>query len=158
MLEEKRDAIRSKAGTMQQLEKAETKAQEEIEEYRVNVMNEFDMRYGQTRLVNSDDNDVRRIATELLVERYTLSRIYSRQGKIETEQDQLRNLVPRAVFELRNAIVAGMIKDLNKQLMNLTDADSDKAGEILSNIAQYKAFQKKLGKMLGERIIMPSIR
>ncbi len=158
MLEEKRDAIRSNAGTMQQLEKAETKAQEEIEEYRVNVMNEFDMRYGQTRLVNSDDNDVRRIATELLVERYTLSRIYSRQGKIETEQDQLRNLVPRAVFELRNAIVAGMIKDLNKQLMNLTDADSDKAGEILSNIAQYKAFQKKLGKMLGERIIMPSIR
>ena len=116
------------------------------------------MRYGQTRLVNSDDNDVRRIATELLVERYTLSRIYSRQGKIETEQDQLRNLVPRAVFELRNAIVAGMIKDLNKQLMNLTEADSDKAGEILSNIAQYKAFQKKLGKMLGERIIMPSIR
>lgn len=158
MLEQKRDKIRSGAATMQQLEKAEEAARAEVDEYRTNAMNDFDMHFGQTRLVNSDDNDVRTIANELLVERYTLSRIYSRQGKIETEQDQLRNLVPRAVFELRSAIVAGMIKNLNKQLMSLTDDDGTRAAEILEDLARCKAYQQRLGKMLGERIILPTVR
>lgn len=158
MLEQKRDKIRSGAATMQQLEKAEDAARAEVDEYRTNAMNDFDMHFGQTRVVNSDDNDVRTVANELLVERYTLSRIYSRQGKIETEQDQLRNLVPRAVFELRSAIVAGMIKNLNKQLMSLGDDDGTRAAEILEDLARYKAYQQRLGKMLGERIILPTVR
>lgn len=155
MLEEKREEIRRNAGTMQQIEKADKQAVADVESYRKNTMDFFDVHFGQTQLVNSSDNDVRTIATELLVERYTLSRIYTKQGKVETEQEQLRNLVPRGVFELRSAIVGGMIKDLNKQLMELTEDDGSRAAEILASLAQCKAFQQKLGKMLGERIILP---
>ncbi len=116
------------------------------------------MLYGQTKLINSADNTVRTIASELLVERYTLSRIYSKGTHIESEQDQLQTLVPRAVNELRSAIVGGMIKDLTARLITLAPNDDAAAAEIMEQLAGWKEYQKQLGKILGERIILPRQR
>ncbi len=155
MMEEKRDAIRVAAGTLQQIEKAEALAKDEIEAFRQNTINDFDMRFGQQKLINSSSDDVRKIANELLVERYPLSRIYSRLGRLETEQEQLSQLVPRGIFELRSAILSGMIKDLNNRLMSLATDDSTQTAEILMELDNCKKFQQQLGKQLGQRIILP---
>ena len=57
MLEEKREEIRRNAGTMQQIEKADRQAVADVESYRKNTMDFFDVHFGQTQLVNSSDND-----------------------------------------------------------------------------------------------------
>lgn len=157
-LEEKREAIRRQGSTLMEIEKFEKIAQQEIELYSKQAIDDFDMLYGQTKLINSADNTVRTIASELLVERYTLSRIYSKGTHIESEQDQLQTLVPRAVNELRSAIVGGMIKDLTARLITLAPDDDAAAAEIMEQLAGWKEYQKQLGKILGERIILPRQR
>ncbi len=76
-------------------------------------------------------------------------------GGVESERDQLRILVPRAINELRAAIVGDMITQLTKELSTLPASSSERAAEIMQQICTYKEFQRKLVKALGERIILP---
>lgn len=143
---------------MGQIEKLEAETQLQLQSFRHQAINDFDMQYGQNRLINSPDDIVRNTAVELLVDRYTLSKIYTRQGDIVSEQDQLPILVPRAVYELRNAIVSDLIADLTKELAALPPTEPDRAVALMKQITDYKAFQKQLAEVLGERIILPKQR
>ena len=155
MLEEKREEVRRKGSSLMEIEKFEMQAQAEIESFRKKAADEFDMSYGQNKLINSADNTVRTVASELVVERYTLSKIYTHGAHVESEQEQLQTLVPRAINELRSAIVSGMIKELTTKLINLPPDDVDSAAAIMEQLLTWKDYQKQLGKMLGERIILP---
>lgn len=155
MLEDAREKMRSEGGSMAKIEKLEAETQMQLEAFRTDAINSFDVQYLQNQLVNSPDDNVRKTALELLVDRYTLSRIYSKQGNIESEQDQLPVLVPRAIYELRNAILTDIINDLAAQLASLPASQSDRATELLKQISEHKALQLKLAEVLGERIILP---
>lgn len=153
-LDSRRDEIRNSGGSLAELEKAEKAALEDVQAYRDEAVRDFDMRFMQDALVNSPDDDIRNTASSLMMERYVLSRIYSRQGNVLTEKEQLRTLVPRAVNELRSAVVASMIRNLNKSLESLA-ADDPSAIEVMQRLAQLKVYQYNLVKNLGERIIQP---
>ena len=133
----------------------EQRARNEAEKYRVERINEFDAKYCQDRLANSPDDIVRNTANALLIERYTLSRIYTKQENIESEQEQLPDLVPRAIYELQNAILAGRLRDLSAELATLDASHIDRAQEIIMKIAELQNMQRELVKVLGERIILP---
>lgn len=153
-LDSRRDEIRNSGGSLAELEKAEKAALEDAQAYRDEAVRDFDMRFMQDALVNSPDDDIRNTASSLMMERYVLSRIYSRQGNVLTEKEQLRTLVPRAVNELRSAVVASMIRNLNKSLESLS-ADDPGTIEVMQRLAQLKVYQYNLVKSLGERIIQP---
>ncbi|MDE5662341.1 MAG: toprim domain-containing protein, partial [Muribaculaceae bacterium] len=152
-LEEARAEIRRTGGSIAQIEKLEAETRLQLDAFRRKSIDDFDMYYVQSRLTNSDSDDVRKTAVELVVDRYTLSRIYTRQGGVETEQDQLATLVPRAVYELRNAIITGIIGDLTAKLATAGSGDDMLA--LLSEINEYKALQSRLAAALGDRIILP---
>lgn len=154
--EEERDKIRSQGGSMEQLAKLEAELRLNIDSYKERQIDEFDIQWGQSRLVNNADDNVRNTAVDLMVDRYTLSKLYTKQG-VSTEQDQLSTLVPRAIIELRNAILADIITDLTRQLAQ-SAADPQKASELIAKITEYKDFQHRLAKILGDRIILPSRR
>lgn len=154
--EEERDKIRSQGGSMEQLAKLEAELRLNIDSYKERQIDEFDIQWGQSRLVNNADDNVRNTAVDLMVDRYTLSKLYTKQG-VSTEQDQLSTLVPRAIIELRNAILADIIADLTRQLAQSAD-DPQKAAELIAKITEYKDFQHRLAKILGDRIILPSRR
>ncbi len=153
-LSSRRAEIRNTGGSLPELEKAEKMAIAETEAFRDDAIRDFDVRFMQNALVNCPDDDIRNIASTLIMERYVLSRIYSRQGTVLTEKEQLRTLVPRAVNELRSAVVASMIRNLNKSLESFP-ADDPGAIEIMHRLAQLKVYQYNLVKGLGERIIQP---
>ncbi len=154
-LELARENIRNTAGSIAQAEAMEREAQTALDRFKSEALNDFDAGYCQLHLANSADDEVRNTANALLVERYTLSRIYSKQENVETEQDQLHVLVPRAIFELRNAILSDMLAELSGQLAALNPAQADEALEIMKKIGEYKELQRELVKILGERIILP---
>lgn len=154
-LEQARENIRNTAGSIAQAEAMEREAQTAVDRFKSEALNDFDAGYCQLHLANSADDEVRNTANALLVERYTLSRIYSKQENVETEQDQLHVLVPRAIFELRNAILSDMLAELSGQLAALNPAQADEALEIMKKIGEYKELQRELVKILGERIILP---
>lgn len=158
MLQEERERIRTTATAVSQIENMEREALSRIEEYRAGEIDNFDAGYCQQHLANSPDNVVRTTANELMVDKYTLSKIFTKQEGVETEQEQLRDLVPRAIYELRNAIFDSELDALNRQLASLGPDDAVAAAEIISRIAEYKTMQRSLLKMLGDRIILPRKR
>lgn len=155
LLEQEREEIRARGGSLQQIEEMEREALQRVDDYRTKAINLFDMQYCQTRLVNSPDDAVRTTAVELMVDRYTISRFYSRQGENLVEQDELPTLVPKAIYELRNAIVSGVIADLTRRLAAVAADNSAEAMPLLEQISQYKELQKRLAAALGSRIILP---
>lgn len=158
MLEDEREKIRQSGGSMQQIERFDKEAVDKVNEYRIKALNDFDVQYCQTRLVNSSDDIVRTTALELILDRYTISRFYSRRGDNIVEQDELAVLVPSAIYELRNAIVSGVISDLTSQLAALPPERSGEAMSLLQRITEYKELQKRLSAVLGTRIILPGRR
>lgn len=154
-LEEAREKLRMEGGSMAKIEKVEAETRMELAVFREERINEFDMQYGQNLLVNSPDDMVRNTALELLVDRYTISRFYTRQGDNLSEQAQLPSLVPSAIYELRNAIVSDIIKDLTKRLSGLPADHAEEAFAIMREIQERKELQRRLTKALGDRIILP---
>lgn len=155
MLRTERAALAEKGGSMQELATSEASLLEKGREYKFGRLYTYDMDYVRTRLVSSPDDALRKAANELAAERYTLSRIYTKQGNVEPEDRQLRTLVPRAVNELRAAILRDILADLNRRLAALAPDDVESAADIMSQIVGYKEYEKKLVKALGERIILP---
>lgn len=149
------DQIREEATSIPDAENRQRKAEEEIEKWKTATLNTFDALFVQSYLLNSPVDAVRRVANELLMEKYTLSRIYARTNQDENEQDQLIQLVPRAIMELRNAVLTNEIKTLTQELMTVATTDLEKVGQLIDDIQVRKEAQKILVKQLGERIILP---
>lgn len=118
-------------------------------------MNAFDTEYAQKRLLSDPDNDIRNAATDLVSERYTLSKIHTKFAHVETEQEQLPTLVPRAIYELKSAILSEYIDSLNRKLAATDINDTAAYRAILQEIVDYQAIQKDFAKSMGERIILP---
>lgn len=154
-LEEAREKLRNEGGSMSKIEKVEAETRMELAIFREERINEFDVQYGQSILVNSPDDIVRNTSLELLVDRYTISRFYTRQGDNLSEQAQLPTLVPTAIYELRNAIVSDIIKELTLKLSNLPSDRTEEAFAIMKEIQERKELQRLLTKALGDRIILP---
>ncbi len=150
-----RAATASRGGGIDALQQADAALVAEIEEYRRNKISAYSSNYVQNRLLNSPDDFIRKAATFFVSEKYTLSKIYTRTGNVESEEDLLAYLVPRAVNELRNAILNEILIDLNARLSELDPADEGGSAELMQQIVQYKELQRTLLKELGDRIILP---
>ena len=80
---------------------------------------------------------------------------HSKFQKIETEQEQLIHLVPRAIFELKDAIIKQERKKLNEKLKQASsENDFEKIRATMSEIANLDEIKTILAKQLGERIII----
>lgn len=122
------------------------------EEYNTAVY-EYSEHYIEQRLCSYFEDDIRKLATELVSDRYRLSKIHSKYSKVETERDRLIELVPRAVYELMYGMLEYDIKETERLLSTQSDP-----GEIRILMQQYidqKATQQEFAKFLGERIVAP---
>ena len=154
-IEEERIALAQKGGSLEMLERAEIRFAAEAENLRTSLVKAFEADFVRKRFVNSPDDTIRNAANDFIADRYALSRIYQRTGEVESEQDQLPVLVPRAVNELRAAVLQDRLQDLYSRLKALPPNDVATATEIMNTIMNYQEYQKKLVKALGDRIILP---
>jgi len=154
-LEEAREQIRQSGGSMAQIERAEAEVSLSLKGFREHAVNDFDMQYCQSHLINSPDDLVRATALDLLVDKYTLSKIYAKGGDTYSEHDNMYELVQKALCELRNSLVTDLIANLPRELSALAPADADAALDLLRRIADYKSYQQRLAGALGDRIILP---
>ncbi len=106
--------------------------------------------------INSPDRAASALAIDLVNDRHQLSKIHTKFQVIAREIEQVGDLLPRAVFELKDAILARRIEKLRGALRYLQEADSaDEALRIMTQIASYMEVRKNLALYLGERIITP---
>ena len=106
--------------------------------------------------VNSPDLEISTLAIDLVNDRYQLSKIHTKFQVVTRDADRLNELIPRAIFELKDAILMQRIEALRNALGYLQTAGStEEARRIMEQIAQYTEVRKNLAIYLGERIIMP---
>ena len=110
--------------------------------------------YAERILCSDPDTELRTLATELADDKYTLSKVYTKFQKIETEEDRLVELIPRTLSELKNAILSCNLADARERLRTATESGGDIA-PILAEIARLNVLKGCFAHVLGDRIITP---
>lgn len=152
---EGRDKIRKSAGSVAEIEKLDAALIAKVDEDLFDKLENFDNEYLQRILCSSPDDSIRVLATDLSCEKYTLSKIHTKYARVETEQDQLATLVPRAIYEYKAAILAQELDVLNEKLRNTSPDDAAAYAAVLKEIVEHQKQQACFAKTNGERIILP---
>lgn len=105
------------------------------------------------------DARISRLASELVSDRYLLSKIHSKLLGEEVgdkdsrllEQNLLNSRVPRATTELKNAYVLQRIKKIKEQIRT---SGSDDCLLLIGELQRLQKIKKILAKELGERIVL----
>ena len=104
--------------------------------------------------VNHPDTDISRMAIDMVTDKYQLSKIHTKYAVVEEEKDRLFDLIPRALFELKDAILREDIKAVNEKIKEAAGAgDMPRTLALMQEVAEKNQVRAVLAKELGERII-----
>ena len=145
------DEIHSKEGNDEKLIKM---AEERFLNACEAIRYEAEIAYIGYTFINNPDMELSGVAIDLMSDRHQLSKIHTKYQVIERDIDRLNELIPRAVFELKDAILMRRIEELRNQLRHLQQAGStDELFRVMEQIAQYMDVRKSFAIYLGERIV-----
>lgn len=139
---------------IQDVEKKERELENRIEEYRKSQIREFQKYYLEKKLCSHQDDEIRRVALELVSDKHYLSKIHTRYGSIKTDLERLDNLIPQAIYNWKHALIQCQIKDNQKRLPELA-TNVIKLEEVLKRIQELYDLRKELAKYLGDRVVNP---
>lgn len=151
-------AIRSSAVDLSEITAKEQGLQTECDEFYQSEITRFTACYIEKALASSPDDDIRQLTTDLVSEKYHLSKVHTKFTKIETEIDRLDVLVERAVYELKDAILECRARDLREELRRVCAAsgvDQSAIAELMRKNIELTQIRAQFAKYLGERIIAP---
>ena len=101
------------------------------------------------------DNEISQFASNLLAEKYTESKRWSKGGAfIETESELLYLLVPKLVQEYKLKNVKALLKKLEHQIKEASNnKEAEKLIECMNQYQNLKKVMKELSELLGFRTI-----
>ena len=100
----------------------------------------------QTRLLNSQDQEIVEVAKELLIEKYQLT-VKAFEDSLTTNDTRLVIYVPKSLMTYQCRKLEVMVKELSAELMATEDAE--KQIEILSRIEDCNRARTRLNNELG---------
>ncbi len=154
---EGRAQISEKATDMESIRRLENELEAAIAAESAEADDLFRCSFLAHHLVNHPEDAVRKLTTELVAERYVLSKIHTRYTKIETERERLTELVPRALNALKDAIVDCRLREVKERMKALSN-DESTAGEmksLMEQLIELSRLKTELARYLGDRIIGP---
>ena len=129
-------------------------AEERFQEACQQVRYEAEVSYIGHTFVNSPDMELSAQAIDLVSDRHQLSKIHTKYQVVERDIDRLNELVPRAVFELKDAILMRRIESLRGTIREMQSAGVfDDMIFVMEEIARYMEVRRNLAIYLGERIV-----
>ncbi len=105
------------------------------------------------------DPVISKLASELMSDRYHLSKIHAKilgeelddKDSRLLEENLLNSYVPRATTELKNAYVLQQIKEIKEEMRK---SNTDDSLSLIVRLQQLQEIKKILSKELGERIVL----
>ena len=149
------EEIRTQATDLGSISALEQALTERVDEQYNAALEDFAALYLAKLLCSSPDDRVRTLATELVPEKYVLSKVHTKYAHVDTERELLNELIPRALHELKDAIICARIKDAQAQLKK---ADPDDIAAIhghLTHIQSLQTMRSTLAKLIGDRVVAP---
>lgn len=148
------DDIRARATDIGSINSMEQQLQERVEADFNSRLDNYASQYIAQALISSPDGEIRTLATELIIDKYQLSKIHTKFAKIETEQEKLFDLVPRKIFELKDAVLRLRIQDVRASLKQAC-SDERETRELLKKQKELEDIRRELAKLIGDRVIAP---
>ena len=149
------EEIRAKATDLGSISAMERELTERVDlNYNAGV-DDFSAAFLSRLLCSSPDDIVRSLATELVPEKYVLSKVHTKYAHVDTERELLSELVPRALHELKDAIICERIKDAQAELKTVAADDVDKMMTLLQRIRDLHTLRTSLAKLIGDRVVAP---
>lgn len=152
------EQIRHTAEDVASIEIKEKRLYETAEADKQTALLQYAALYIEKVLASSPDDIVRRITTDLVSSRHKLSKIHTKYAKITGEEERLYELLPRAVYNLKEALIECDIRGTMKKIGDAyaaAERDFDKVRSLMQRIAELNEMKKELAKYLGERILSP---
>lgn len=152
------EEIRRTANDLSSITAKEQALIERVDKEYYDSIIEFNCQYIAKFMMYSQDDQVRTIATDMNIEKHELSKVHTKYAKIETEIDRLTELIPRAITELKDAIIGCEIKAIQQEISNLSsspNADIKRIMELMARQTELNEIKKQLAKVIGDRIITP---
>jgi DNA primase len=109
------------------------------------------------------DEQISKLATEMLSDRYQLSKIHAKalgeehndENSKLLEQNSLEELIPRTTTELKNAYIMQQIAVVMKKIKEAQKNDDfETTMKLLQEKQKLEEIKKILAKMLGEQVIL----
>lgn len=149
------EEISRNIGTIEDMQRQEQIANEEVTRLRQSRLMEYFINFPGKVLASHEEDDVRRVSTELLTEKYHLSRIYTRQGShIPTESERLMELLPRAVMEWKEAVLEIRLSNIRNELVLAQEReDTERISILLQQLNSIMQTRSNLAREIGDRII-----
>lgn len=155
------ERIRTEAVTMDDIMVREKRLVEECDKVMSDYLADFTTNYVERILSFSSDDEVRDLTVELVMDKHQLSKIHTKFAHVETELEQLPELLPRALFELKNAILLCDINDLQADLKHeysQSNPDMGRIAEIMNDLERMLKLRAEFAKLMGERVVTPNVK
>lgn len=149
------EEIRAKATDVGSITAMERTLNETIDARYAAGLENYSVEYLSRLLCSSPDDLVRNLATEMVIERHTLSKVHTKYAHVQTERELLGDLVPRAINELKDAIIVTSIKDARTRLASCNKDDIQSIFVVMRELQELEALRSSLAKLIGDRVIAP---
>ena len=153
------EEIRQTAVDADDIHRREVEMQTNIDAILEKMTRDFSQSFVERRLLSDPDDAVRNLTTTLVSEKYQLSKVHTKYAQVETEDQRLAELVPRALYELKDAILSCRIEDLRAQIKaSAANHDIDTVKGQMAQLIEMTQLRGEFAKYLGERIVTPRVR
>ncbi len=151
--------IRDTAQDMAEISIREKRLRQNADSLYADDIRGFALAFLEKHLASSPDDRVRRITTDLVIEKHQLSKIYFKNNtKVETEEDRLDQIVPQALIALKYDVARLNFYDIKQQISDIQSRpgyDLREVLELMGRQQKWQAFCASLAEHIGERVYEP---
>lgn len=102
------------------------------------------------------DQVISKLSTELIADRYQLSKYHSKAQRLITDEERLFELVPTLMINFKYAIVSEELKHMMFALQDPAVAnDNEKCNSLMQRYSELRSVQSVMAKRLGDRVVLP---
>lgn len=142
---------------LNKIKAAEGVLETRLKEYSHQAESELQAAFVGRQLANDPDSNIRQLASALMSDKHTISKIHAAQNSDEALSEKLTVFVPRALMELKYRILDMRIDELHRCLSQEgVIADPKLQSEYLRQLQQMKKTSSEFARELGDRVINPS--
>ena len=155
-IDEAIEQIRLESGDIADKQRKEAEAEERIIGEMDEELQTFETNFLERYFTTYPDTTISLLAVDLVSEKYQLSKVHTKFQKIESETDRLWELIPRAIYELKNAILEQAIKQIQEQIKEASrNKDDKRVDELIEQNVELNQVRTSLAKQIGDRIVSP---
>ena len=116
-------------------------------------LRDFSSDYLLRQLCSLDDDEVRQLACDLAADSLPqLSRIHTQFAVIVEDRDRLLSLVPKRLYNWKNAL---LLQKINQTKSQIAQATADQLPALMEHLQQLYEVRHRIAAQIGDRVVNP---